>query len=169
MAEKDRLEVKYLSPDGRYIGGVSNNDVKINTKLKFTIPDNNNLEHLVQGVIVGVNKTKEGLYSHLIELDPPAPQRVRDFHTFSKTQDCDVGSVTKKEMQLYTDSVFFIGLPFDITIDNKANGEGVVLTGMVLSEETKKLNPLHKYSFKVKFDKELTDEELQKLKKLDVD
>ncbi|MBI5066264.1 hypothetical protein HZA97_08570 [Candidatus Woesearchaeota archaeon] len=169
MAQKEKLEVKYLSPDGRYIGGVCNTKLVEKTKIKFAIPDNNNLEHIVQGVIVSVADTDKNLYSYLMELDPPAPQRVRDFHLFNKTSDCDVGSVTKTGTNLYTASVLFVGLPFDITIDNKETGESVNIVGTVLSEETKKSPKLHKYFFKLKFDKELTEEELKKLKKLDVD
>ncbi len=168
MTRKPELTPKYISKDGRYMGFVSDKKIENNEAKKFVFHDNN-LEHIVKGTVVSSVETKEGLYSHLAELSPPAPQRLRDFYFFVKEHHFAVGEVGKEQLKLYSNSVFKIGVPIGFTFTAESNNVNVPLKGTVVLEEPSTKTPQFKYAFWLKLDKELTDEEYNSLKKIDVD
>jgi hypothetical protein len=168
MTAKKDLIPKYLSEDGRYLGFLSDEEIKDKTAKKLRFNDNN-LEHIVKGTVVSSAKTKEGLYSYLAELDPPAPQRLRDYYYFIKEHHFAVGEVRKEQLKLYSNSVFRVGMPLAFTFTSESKQINVPLRGTVVLEEKSTKAPQFKYAFWLKLDKELSDEEYTSLKKIDVD
>lgn len=159
---------KYISPDGKYLGFVSNMQVEDKRPQKLAVHDND-LEHIIKGTIVSSQKSKDGLYSHLMELDPPAPQRVIDQYFFVKEHHFAVGEVRKEQLKLYSNSVFKVGMPLSFTFTSQSKKVNVPLKGTVVLEEPSTKSPQFKYAFWLKLDQELNDSDYNSLKKIDVD
>ncbi len=169
MNETPQLNVKYLSDDGKYLGGTYVQELKAGLWLKLSVPDNNSLEHILNATIVAGGKTKDGVYSFLLELNPPAPQRVIDMQSFRQMADCNVGSVERGKVKIYTNIVLLIGKKFNIEFDAQDFGKKVRIQGDVISEQMDNLCPGLKYSFTIKLDAPLNNEDYKILQKLDVD
>lgn len=168
MAVRNDLIPKYLSEDGRYLGFLCDEEIIDKKVRKFRFNDND-LEHIVQGTIVSSAKTKEMQYSHLVELNPPAPQRLRDQYYFVQIHHLAVGEVSKEQLKLYANTVFKLGAPLAFVFTSESNNVKVSLRGKIISEEESTRAPQFKYSFLLKLDKEFSDEEYASLKTVDVD
>ncbi|MBI4919365.1 hypothetical protein HY837_05505 [archaeon] len=169
MTEKPQLNVKYLSDDGKYLGGTYNQEIQTGITIKLSVPDNNGLEHILNATIVSGAKNKDGLYSFLLEIDPPAPQRVIDMQSFRQMADCNVGSVEYDKIKIYTNIVLIIGKKFSIEFDAQDFNKKVKIQGEVISEEMDNLDPGLKYSFTIKLDNPLSKDDYEVLRQLDVD
>ncbi len=161
-----QLIVTYLREDGKYLGGVYSEEVEKGTRTKFTVPDNGGLEHILYATIDSVKKTKEGEYSFLLKLDPPASQRVIDLQWFRKMKDCDVGNIEYEKIKVYTNVVLIVGTRFEKGFNERNSGRKVDIQGTVVSEETK-LIPGVKYAFTIKLDNKLSDEDYKFLKSIE--
>ena len=113
MIDRPIVIPRYMREDGKYIGVLTNKLIAkgVSTRLPFK---DNRLEHILNGAIVSCEQTKSGLYSCLIELDNPAPQRVRDLYCFAKEYIVAVGEVEKAQLKIYSNTLFLLEIPFSI-------------------------------------------------------
>lgn len=168
MVKKLPLTPKYISSDGKYLGVIAEEHFTNDQIAKFRFFDNKT-EHAVSGKVVSSAKTKEGLHSYLVELNPPAPQRVIDMYYFVETHYFEVGEVRKDQLKLYTNTVLGVDMPldFDFTI-NSLNAQVPLKGKVVLEEETGNFYGF-KYAFWITLDKELSEKDYQILKQADRD
>ncbi len=168
MIKKIQLAIPYLREDGKYLGGLHNEEFRKGEQAKLTIPDNNNLEHILHATIVESIQTTEGAYSLLLELNPPAPQRVIDMEWFRKMKFFSVGSVEYEQLKVYCDIVLIVGEKFIKGTHEIDTGRKINIIGTVISEETK-LIPEAKYAFTIKLDKPLSEEDYKFLKSIEIE
>ncbi len=168
MVKKLPLTPKYISSDGKYLGVISDEHFTNDQIAKFRFYDNQK-EHSVSGRVVSSAKTKEGLHSYLIELAPPAPQRIIDMYYFVETHYFEVGEVRQDQLKLYINTVLGVGMPLDFDYELKLSKIKVPIKGkVVLEEETGNFYGF-KYAFWITLDKELSEKDYQILKKFDRD
>ncbi|MBI5066265.1 hypothetical protein HZA97_08575 [Candidatus Woesearchaeota archaeon] len=168
MVKKLPLTPKYISSDGKYLGVVSEEHFTNDQIAKFRFFDNKT-EHAVSGKVVSSAKTKEGLHSFLVELEPPAPQRVIDMYYFVETHYFEVGEVGKEQLKLYINTVLSVGMPLDFDYSPSSLKTKIPIKGKVVLEEETGHFYGFKYAFWIKLDEELSQKEYETLKTFDRD
>ena len=167
MADRPRIIPQYMREDGKYLGILSDKSIPIGALTQFPFKDNG-LEHIIAGTVITCQQTKVGLHSCLIELDAPAPQRVRDLYCFEKRPSMEVGEVRRDQLKIYSNTVFLIYIPFSVNYKIDANIPPIVLEGNLVLEDSPGKSGF-KYAFWLKFKKELSEEDYELLKKYDID
>lgn len=168
MRQNNYIIPKYLSSNGKYLGCSSRGKIPKGRKIRFSVPDNNSLEHIIEGIVVVCEKTNN-YYAYLIELNPPAPQRVRDMHFFKNEGYSEIGCVDYKHLIIYTDIVFIIGKSFSIKFHCESIDKTIEIKGKIIAEEKEYIPSNAKYAFWVKLNERLSEEDYQALKKIDID
>ncbi len=87
---------------------------------------------------------------------------------FRKLKEFSVGSINYEKLKIYSDIVLLVGEKFVKGVHEKDTGRKIKIIGTVISEETK-LIPDYKYSFTIKLDKKLSEEDYKFLKSIDMD
>ncbi len=167
MIDRPIVIPRYMREDGKYIGVLTNKLIAkgVSTRLPFK---DNRLEHILNGAIVSCEQTKSGLYSCLIELEKPAPQRIRDLYCFAKQLHIEVGEVRKNQLKIYSNTLFLLEIPFDVKYIIDENTPHIALKGNLVLEDDPGRS-IFKYLFWLKLEKELSEEDYKKLKKMDID
>ncbi len=166
MPDNLKVTPRYMREDGKYFGILSSEEFAIGQSVGLPFKDNKAGQTL-EGKIIECQKTSGGLYSCLIELENPASQRVRDLYCFAKDWTISVGEVRKDQLKMYSNVLFLLG-NFYINYKLDAQTPPIPLKGNIVLEDDPGKSGF-KYVFWLKLEKELSEEDYQRLKKIDID